>query len=114
MLLPVILLLVFGLLQFGLVLHEYLLTNEAAREGARMASLGADNQAIEIRVKRVAGSYQAQQLTIAIQPFNRRLVGEDVTVIVSAVPTVILPYVDQWVPQRIEGRVVMLVEQDSR
>ena len=45
--LPLLLLLLFGIVDFGLMLNRQLLLTEAAREGARMVALtGADEQAV--------------------------------------------------------------------
>jgi Flp pilus assembly protein TadG len=42
LLLPILLLLVFGIIDFGRLLNEQITLTEAAREGARAESLGAD------------------------------------------------------------------------
>jgi Flp pilus assembly protein TadG len=50
--LPLLLLLLFGIIDFGRLLNKQILLTEAAREGARVASFGGDPTD---RVKQIAG-----------------------------------------------------------
>lgn len=49
--LPVLLLLIFGIIDYGRLLNAQIMMTEAAREGARVAALGLDDDAIEDRVQ---------------------------------------------------------------
>lgn len=54
MVLPILLLFIFGIIEFGRVLSVQHLLNTAAREGARMASLpGANNAAVIAKINEV-------------------------------------------------------------
>ena len=50
LLLPVLLLLIFGVIDFGRAINAQITLTQAAREGARLASLGAVNPAVQNRV----------------------------------------------------------------
>ena len=56
MVLPVLILLVVGMMQFGLLFHEFLLVTHAAREGARVATLGGSDAEIVAAVNAAAAS----------------------------------------------------------
>jgi len=51
LLLPVLLLLIMGIIEFGWILHGYVIVTSAAREGARVAAVKAPNNQIEERVE---------------------------------------------------------------
>ena len=48
--LPILLIILLGIMEFGLVFHEYLVVTHAAREVARAATLGEDITVVETRV----------------------------------------------------------------
>ena len=49
--LPIFLLILIGTLEFGIVLNDYLILQNASREGARFGVVGATQTAIEQRVR---------------------------------------------------------------
>jgi endo-1,4-beta-mannosidase len=56
LLLPILLLLIFGAIEFGRVFHAYHVITSAAREGARAAAVGKDNNAVESWVEEAVSS----------------------------------------------------------
>ncbi len=68
LILPLFLLLLIGMLEFGLILHDYITVAEAARAGARAAAVGKDNTAIENAVKNASPGLDKAKLTITITP----------------------------------------------
>lgn len=81
--LPLLLLLVFGIIDFGRMLNAQITVTEAAREGARAAVIQNNRAAVEGRVaKLVTGA------TVAIAPDDKpcdgNAVGADATVTVSS------------------------------
>lgn len=81
LILPVLVLLLLGMLQVGIVLQDYLQLQQAVEQGARAASLGAADSAIEQTVDNAAPSLSAQALTVTVSPASSdRLSGTDVTV----------------------------------
>jgi Flp pilus assembly protein TadG len=54
--LPLLLLILFGIIDFGLMLNRQILLTEAAREGARAAALGGSDDDVNAAIARVLGS----------------------------------------------------------
>jgi hypothetical protein len=53
--LPLLLLIVFGIIEFGIGFNRQLQVTEAAHEGARVAALGGSRAAVEDKVRQVLG-----------------------------------------------------------
>jgi len=51
--LPLLLVLVMGIIDFGLIMQQYLTLNQGAREGARMASVGGSAADVTSRVEEI-------------------------------------------------------------
>jgi len=66
--LPLILLIIMGIFEFGLMFNSYLTINNASREGARLASVGGTDIAIESRVIAVAGNLDPVDLAVTVSP----------------------------------------------
>jgi len=60
---PLLVLLVFGILEVGLLMKDYLGLNQAAREGARIASIGSPLSTIDARILASAPSIDVSRLT---------------------------------------------------
>jgi Flp pilus assembly protein TadG len=87
--LPVLLLILFSILQFGIVFNNYIQVTAAAREGARKAAVsrglgtsGATNAAIAA-AKGAAPGLDQSQLTVTLPGSPSFAAGTDVTVQVS-------------------------------
>ncbi len=103
--LPVLLLLVMGIVQFGIVFNAYITVTSAAREGARLAVVGADDEQVRLRVKEAAAALLLNNLeegdidiTPPYDPDNynptdpgARKVGEELKVRVNGTVPVIVP-----------------------
>jgi Flp pilus assembly protein TadG len=81
--LPLLLLVIFGLIDFGRMLNSQIIVTEAAREGARAAALHGD---VEKRVKAVAGD-----LDVTADPGTPCSAGQDATVTVAYTFTFVTP-----------------------
>jgi Flp pilus assembly protein TadG len=66
LILPILLLLVMGILEFGRVLHTYLVVVNAAREGARYAAVGTSKADVILKVKQSCPSLEPGLLTIDV------------------------------------------------
>ena len=66
MVLPLLLILVLGVIDFGYLINRHTLINNAAREGAREAMFGADTATIEDRVREAAAILDQADLTVTI------------------------------------------------
>lgn len=57
--LPVIILILFGILEFGRIFHSYIVITNAAREGARLGAVGKPDDEIIMRIREAAPLYEA-------------------------------------------------------
>ncbi len=83
MILPVILLILMGIVEFGRFYNAWLMVSHASREGARMASLGASTLQVEERVDTVMLAYDTERIAVVISPSSARSRGDMVTVDVT-------------------------------
>jgi Flp pilus assembly protein TadG len=71
---PILLLLVFGLVQFGILFNNYVALTDAVRSGARQAavsrSLPNPEGVTMNRVTRAAGHLKASDLQITVDPYD--------------------------------------------
>jgi len=81
LILPVLVLLLLGMLQVGIILQDYLQLQQAVEQGARAASLGATDTAIVATVDASAPSLSAQALSVTVSPSEAdRQSGTEVSV----------------------------------
>ena len=64
---PLLLLLLMGIIEFGLLFEDFMLLKNAAREGARTGATGNSTTAIADRVENAAAQLPAEDLTITQQ-----------------------------------------------
>lgn len=109
--LPVLLLLIIGSMEFGLIIHRYMLVAEAAREGARSAAVGASDGVVTSIAQAAASQIPANQLTITISPANR-VRGDGVTVTVGTPANTITNLISPFFPSNftLQGIATMRVE----
>lgn len=112
LILPVLLLLVVGVMEFGLIINQYMVVAEAAREGARSAALGDSNAIVTTVVKTAASPIDTSQLTIAISPNTTRVRGSGVTVTVTKPVQAITNLINPFFPAgfAVQGTATMRVE----
>jgi Flp pilus assembly protein TadG len=71
---PLLLLLIFGIIQFGILFNNYLTLTDAVRVGARQAAVSrdmADPVAVtKTRLERAAAGLDKTKLTITVDPYN--------------------------------------------
>ena len=112
LILPVFILILLGIMEFGLVFHQYLVVTAASREGARVAALGGSDAETLTMVNTSAVSINAGQLTTTITPANR-VKGQTVSVQVTNPVTIRAPLIAQVFPQNpfpVTGTTIMRVE----
>ena len=112
LILPVFILILLGIMEFGLVFHQYLVVTAASREGARVAALGGSDAETLTMVNTSAVSNNAGQLTTTITPANR-VKGQTVSVQVTNPVTIRAPLIAQVFPQNpfpVTGTTIMRVE----
>lgn len=116
--LPVLVLLLFSIIEFGQIMNQYLVLTAAAREGARSAAV-SDDTAARQAVAAAAASINTSGLTVDIAyPGGKREQGKSVTVTVSKPIEVATPVIKDIIDSAfapevpvITGRSVMRVEQ---
>lgn len=111
--LPILLLLVFGMIDFGRIFHAYLTLEHAGREAARIASIGATDEDIVNRAKISAASLNSNQITATATPTKQnRTTGIYVTVNLSYPISFSTPLLGSFLPDPfiIKTKTVMRVE----
>ena len=98
LILPVFILILLGIMEFGLVFHQYLVVTAASRDGARVAALGGTDAETLTMVNTSAASINSGQLTTTITPANR-VKGQTVSVQVTNPVTIRAPLIAQVFPQ---------------
>lgn len=92
LLLPVLILILFGIIEFGRVFNASLAGAAAAREAARLAAVG-DAGSASATVKAIAGPTAVVAFTPELEPGEVRLIGTRVTATVTskvAIPTPVI------------------------
>jgi Flp pilus assembly protein TadG len=84
--LPLLVMLLFGILQFGIVFNDYLAVTDAVRAGARVGSVarflppGEREQAVKDKVNEAAVDLDTAKLEITVTTSDNWAPGSDVTV----------------------------------
>jgi Flp pilus assembly protein TadG len=63
---PIFMILVFSIVDFGMGFHAWITVTNSAREGARLGSVGADAPSIQTRVLDTADTLDAAQMTVTV------------------------------------------------
>ena len=114
-LLPFLILLLLGIIQFGIIFSSYITVTSAAREGARIAIVGASDSEIKNKViDSAAATPFLEQLTpadITVTP-STRVQRQPVIVSVNASVKILVPFLDYLVGSSfpVTSRAQMLVE----
>lgn len=111
MILPVLVALIFGMLDFGRVLNGYLVATEASREGARVAVLRGDDAAVIAAVNNASATLDLSKLTVTVTPATR-VRGDSVTVAVNYDLDIITPLINTMLPNpyTVNSQTIMRVE----
>lgn len=97
--LPIVLLLIMGIIDFGLLFNNYILISNASREGARKAALGGtDSEVVQI-IENMTTTLDLSKMTINISPsFGSRGHGTEVKVSIAYDSKLITPLIDNFFP----------------
>ncbi len=93
LILPILLLLVFGIVEFGRAFNTYLIVSNASREGARYAVVGAENGEIIDAIEAKTSTLGSVDIFISPEDKSARTNGEDVDIKVSYSLSLITPIV---------------------
>lgn len=112
--LPILLLILLGIVDFGRILNEHLTVTAAAREGARSAAVMNTDATVTGVVQQAASSLKTDgnPLTITISPSPARVSGSPVTVEVKHDVEILTPFMREVLPDpfHVKGTATMQVE----
>lgn len=92
LILPLLLLIIFGIIEFGMAYHSYLAITHAAREGARLASVNRYSEADVIARTDLSGN-----VTVSANPHGGNT-GDPVSVTVTYEHPMITGYLSAMIP----------------
>lgn len=112
MILPIIIILLFGIFEFGRVFNAHMVIANASRQGARVGSVGATVTEVESTVRTNASSLTLSDLTIVVSTTGSGGRGETITVTVGYDINVSIPFVNLAVgnPVHLESAMSMRIE----
>lgn len=100
--LPILLLILIGILEFGMILNSYLTIHSASREGARLAIVGGSDIEIETLITNMYPNLDVENLTVNITPVEgMRNSGDTITVKVTYNYTGISPIIGDIITDHI-------------
>ncbi|MHC1760184.1 MAG: TadE family protein [Negativicutes bacterium] len=98
LILPILIVLVMGILEFGLFFHSYVNISFASKEAARLAALDANATSQSIAASVQATMPAARNVAITLTPAAPRTTGLPVTVSVSTQHTFMMPLISVLMP----------------
>ncbi|WP_243124594.1 TadE family protein [Clostridium sp. AWRP] len=113
MILPILLLLVMGIVQFGMVINSYLTIENASREGARAGIIGSTDEEIRYLIAATSPNLDPKNLTVTITPDeSSRRSGDSLIVKVTYKYNLTVPIISSLFNNVIElnGQTTMRVE----
>jgi len=113
LILPLLILLLMGTIEFGRIFHSYLIITNASREGARAGIIGKTDTEIRTLVKEVTASLEIPDSQISITPEqSSRTRGVPITVSVNYSVNLITPLLQTFAtnPFPIKAATTMRVE----
>lgn len=110
--LPVLLLIIAGMLEFSRLGGTLLMVNYGAREGARVAALGANDSSIIEQIKESTLLLDDSKLVVDISPETQRTSNENVSVTVKYPVDINIPVINKLIgtTKWVTGSLTMRVE----
>ncbi len=97
--LPVVLLLVMAIIDFGLLFNNYILISNASREGARKAALGGTDIEVRQTVLNMTTTLKVTNMDIRVtEPDGSRDHGKTIIVSINYKSELITPLIDKFFP----------------
>ncbi|MCM3709080.1 TadE/TadG family type IV pilus assembly protein [Sporosarcina luteola] len=113
LILPILLILLFGITDLGRVFHAYLTLDHAGREAARVAAVGAEDGKINEKIELATSSLNQGKLKKDIDPKSKesRTSGIEVTITLTYSIDLLTPLISTMIgPIKLENKTVMRVE----
>ncbi len=111
LLIPLLILILMAIIEFGFIFNAYITISNASREGARLGSLGGTDAAVTERVADTTDHLNQGDMTVTVTPATRNRgdmitveVNYDYELITPIIATVLNPIID------LEVRTKMRVE----
>lgn len=109
--LPVLILLLFGIIDFGRVFHAYLTIDHASREAARSASVGEDDATVLTVAVSNASSINLSPGQVSISPGGTKNSGSEVNITITHHVNFLTPVISNLTgPIDLTSSTVMRVE----
>lgn len=112
--LPILILIVMGIIELGLLLNNYIIIANASREGARKAALGGTDSEIVQVIENMTTTLKLSNMNISIFPsYSLRKHGTQVKVEVVYKAGLITPVIGKFFPEEkavLKATSVMRVE----
>lgn len=113
LILPIIILILTGIIDFGLLFNNYLVITNASREAARNAAVGATDTDINTLVANMTSTLDQSKLITTIYPAQTlRKKGDEVIVTVEYDNTLLTPIISSIIPNpmHLTSKTVMRME----
>jgi len=99
MVLPILLLLLMGIIEFGRIISSYMIINNLAREGARFAAVGKTDSQITTLLLNEHATLDVDKLEVQFSPvYSARVKGEPLKVTVNYTVDLITPLIPEFLP----------------
>jgi len=96
LILPLLIMLVFGIVQFGIAFNNYITITHAAREGARIAAVDLNNPDLKNIIIERAFPVQITEDDIVISTTEEKNIGDPVEVEITYNISITIPLVGSW------------------
>lgn len=108
---PLLIILLFGIVDFGRIFHAYLTMDHAGREAARAASIGKDDTTVKSTAVSDAVGIGLTADKVNITPGGTRISGSDISITITYPITFLTPVIGSIVgPITLKDTTVMRVE----
>ncbi|MBN8210563.1 pilus assembly protein [Bacillus sp. NTK071] len=91
--LPVLVMLLFGIVDFGRIFHAYITIDHASREAARVASIGESDSKIVSTAVTSGSSIHLSSGQVSVSPGGTKTAGSDVRVTITYPITFLTPVI---------------------
>jgi Flp pilus assembly protein TadG len=113
LILPIIILILTGIIDFGLLFNNYLVITNASREAVRNAAIGATDSEIQSLVVNMTTSLDASKLSTTIYPSQAlRKKGDEVVVTIEYDNALFTPIISAIIPNpmHLKAKTIMRME----
>lgn len=113
LILPILILILMGMVEFGRILNSYLIITNASREGARYASVHSTDSQIQVAINNLTSTLNQDKLILTISPqLSSRSSGSSATVRIDYDIDILTPLMSNIVPDpfRVTAQTTMRVE----